>query len=60
MVHAFADDIVLVDVIGHGINIKLEIWRDVFESKDFQLSWELETKNMKFSNSRTKIKGHKT
>ena len=53
MVHAFADDIVLVDVIGHGIYIKLEIWKDVLQSKDFQLSWA-KTKNMKFSNNRNK------
>ena len=38
MVHAFADDIVLVDVIGHGINIKLEIWKYTLESKRSRLN----------------------
>ena len=34
----FADDIVFVDETRHGVNSKLEIWRDSSKSKGFRLS----------------------
>ncbi len=34
----FADDIVLVDQNRHGVNAKLEVWRNAFKSIGFQLS----------------------
>ena len=33
----FADDIVLVDETRAGINVKLELWRQTLESRDFRL-----------------------
>ena len=34
----FVDDIVFVDETRHGVNFKLEIWRDASKSKGFRLS----------------------
>ena len=34
----FADDIVLVDESRTGVNQKLELWREILESKGFRLS----------------------
>jgi len=34
----FADDIVLVDETRAGVNVKLELWRQTLESRDFRLS----------------------
>ena len=52
---SFIDDIVLVDGIRSGINAKLEIWQDVVESKNFQLSMtKIEYRECKFSKSRNK------
>ena len=34
----FTDDIVLIHGIREGVNIKLEQWRDILESKSFELS----------------------
>ena len=34
----FVDDIVFVDETRHGVNSKLEIWRDASKSKGFRLS----------------------
>ena len=34
----FADDVVLVDKSQTGVNRKLELWRQTFESKGFRLS----------------------
>jgi hypothetical protein len=38
LIYAFVDDIVLVDETRCGVNVKLEIWRDVLECKSFWLS----------------------
>ncbi|XP_068336681.1 uncharacterized protein [Pyrus communis] len=35
----FADDIVLIDEIQEGVNAKLNLWREVLESKGLHLSW---------------------
>ena len=52
---SFIDDIVLVDGIRSGINAKLEIWQDVVESKNFQLSMtKIEYRECKFSKNRNK------
>jgi hypothetical protein len=54
----FADDIVLVDETRHGVNVKLEIWRDALESKGFQLSrTKTEYMECKFSKSRNRDEG---
>ncbi len=34
----FSDDIVLVNEIRYGVDIKLEIWRNTLKSNDFRLS----------------------
>ncbi|KAM2797605.1 hypothetical protein COP1_002656 [Malus domestica] len=34
----FADDIVLIDETQEGVNAKLNLWRDVLESKGLRLS----------------------
>ena len=34
----FADDVVLVDESRTGVNRKLELWRQILESKGFRLS----------------------
>ena len=34
----FADDVVLVDESQAGVNRKLELWRQTFESKGFRFS----------------------
>ena len=34
----FANDIVLIDEIRHGVNVKLKIWWNTLESKFFCLS----------------------
>ena len=34
----FADDVVLVDESRIGVNQKLELWREILESKGFRLS----------------------
>jgi hypothetical protein len=34
----FADDVVLIDDSRIGVNQKLELWRQILESKDFKLS----------------------
>uniref|UniRef100_K3Y0J0 Reverse transcriptase domain-containing protein n=1 Tax=Setaria italica TaxID=4555 RepID=K3Y0J0_SETIT len=34
----FADDVVLVDESRAGVNRKLELWREILESKGFRLS----------------------
>ena len=34
----FADDVVLVDDSRTGVNMKLELWRQTLESKDFRHS----------------------
>ena len=34
----FADDIVLIDETKSGVNAKLDIWREVLESKGFKIS----------------------
>jgi hypothetical protein len=41
LIYAFVDDIVLVDETRCGVNVKLEIWRDVLECKSF---WLIRTK----------------
>ncbi|VFQ79770.1 unnamed protein product [Cuscuta campestris] len=38
MVHAFADDIVLIDDTREGLNDKLERWRLALETKGFRIS----------------------
>ena len=38
MKHAIADDLVLVDEMKKDVNTKLEIWRNMLESKCFKLS----------------------
>ena len=44
-----------MDRIRSGINAKLEIWQDVVESKNFQLSMtKIEYRECKFSKSRNK------
>ncbi|KAM2681888.1 hypothetical protein EV2_013507 [Malus domestica] len=46
----FANDIVLIDETLEGVNVKLNLWREVLESKDLHLS-RSKTENMecKFS-----------
>ena len=34
----FADDIVLINETKSGVNAKLEVWREVLESKSFKIS----------------------
>ena len=34
----FADDIVLIDETKSGVNAKLDVWREVLESKGFKIS----------------------
>ena len=34
----FADDIVLIDETKFGVNAKLDVWREVLESKGFKIS----------------------
>ena len=34
----FADDIALVDKTRTEVNVKLELWRQTLESRDFRLS----------------------
>ena len=34
----FADDIVLIDETKSGVNVKLDVWREVLESKGFKIS----------------------
>ena len=34
----FADDIVLIDETKYGVNAKLDVWREVLESKGFKIS----------------------
>ncbi len=34
----FADNIVLIDETGEGVNRNLELWRSILESKGFKLS----------------------
>ena len=34
----FADYIVLVDEMRAGVNVKLELWRQILESRGFRLS----------------------
>lgn len=34
----FADDIMLIDKISESVNLKLELWRSLLESKCFQIS----------------------
>jgi hypothetical protein len=34
----FADDVVLIDENRIGVNQKLELWRQILESKSFRLS----------------------
>jgi len=49
----FADDIVLVDETGAGVNTKLELWRQTLESRGFTLSkaktdiWSINSVNKK-------------
>ena len=49
----FADDVVLVDDSGAGVNRKLELWRRTQESKGFRLS-RTRTEYMRCSCSSTK------
>ncbi|XP_047267018.1 uncharacterized protein LOC107853402 [Capsicum annuum] len=49
----FADDIVLIDESRQGINDKLEVWKQILESKGFKLSrTKTEYLEFKFSDSR--------
>jgi hypothetical protein len=41
LIYAFVDDILLVDETRCGVNVKLEIWRDVLKCKSF---WPSRTK----------------
>ena len=34
----FADDIVLIDETKKGVNIELELWRQILEARGFRLS----------------------
>ena len=54
----FVEDIVLVNETRHGVNAKLEIWRDALESKGFQLSrTKTKYEECKFSKSRNRDEG---
>ena len=49
----FADDVILTDEMGAGVNAKLELWRQTLESRDFRLSRaKIEYKKCKFSKQR--------
>ena len=39
------DDIVLVDEARHKVNVKLEFWRNAYESKSFWLSMTKKIRN---------------
>ena len=46
----FADDIVLVDETRAGVNVKLKLWRQTLESRNFILSkTKIEYMECKFS-----------
>ena len=44
----FADDIVLIDETKSGVNAKLDVWREVLESKGFKNS-RTKTKYIKYN-----------
>ena len=44
----FADDIVLIDETKSGVNAKLDVWREVQESKGFKIS-RTKTEYMKYN-----------
>ena len=49
----FADDIILVDERRARVNVKLELWRQTLEFRDFRLSRvKTEYKECKFSKQR--------
>ena len=50
MVYAIADDIVLVDETRAGVNAKLDLWRQILESRCFRLSiFKIEYMECKFN-----------
>jgi len=50
----FTDDIVLIYETRAGVNVKLELWRQALESRDFKLSKaKIEYMECKFSKHRT-------
>ena len=55
----FADDIVLINETKSGINAKLDVWREVLESKGFKISWT-KTEYMKCNFSRNKNTNEET
>ena len=54
----FADDVVLVDESREGTSLKLEMWRNILDAKDFKLS-RVKTKYLEcnFGNKTSKIEG---
>ena len=53
----FANDITLVDETRSWVNVKLEIWQDTLEFKDFWFSKaKIEYIECKFSNNRNEKK----
>ncbi|XP_019248596.1 PREDICTED: uncharacterized protein LOC109227859 [Nicotiana attenuata] len=49
----FVDDIVLIDDTRRGVNARLEVWRQMLESKGFKMSrWKTEYLECKFSDER--------
>ena len=49
----FADDIVLIDETKSGVNAKLDVWREVLESKGFKIS-RTKTEYIKYNFSRNR------
>ena len=45
----------MVNKPKNRVNVKLEVWRDAFESKDFRLSWT-KTEYMKYNLVKLEIK----
>lgn len=54
----FADDVALINETRDGVNVKLELWRDVIESNGFKIS-QTRTKYVeyKFSKTRSRNEG---
>ena len=55
----FADDIVLIDETKSGVNAKLDVWREVLESKGFKIS-RTKTEYIKCNFSRSKNTNEET
>jgi hypothetical protein len=51
-VYVFLDDVMLVDKILVKVNKKLELWREILESKGFKLS-RTKTKSIRCNSSTT-------